>query len=228
MRLPIRKTDKIATAWRLSLFVAVTALSSSILSREPGKVAVLDDFESGLAPASWHGQVRLSNSHPAHGRNCLEVKFDSNSATLSTSPQNANWSGFERLLFDVFSPEVVPLILSLRLYDAVGGIPPNVAPDDFYLARRKLFVGSGWTHVEVVLKDLGASSERRALALDRIRQLTLAADLERPLTRYFDNFRLVAGLESISRAPSNAPHDTATRAEAGCVRVARVAVHVRR
>jgi len=222
MRLPIRKTDKIATAWRLSLLVAVMALSSSILSRESGKVAVLDDFESGPAPAGWHGQVRLSNSHPAHGRNCLEVKFDSNSATVSTSPQNGNWSGFERLLFDVFSPEVVPLILSLRLYDAVGGIPPNVAPDDFFLARRKLFVGSGWTHVEVVLKDLGASSERRALALDRIRQLTLAADLERPFTLYFDNFRLVAGLESTSSASSKAPQDTATRLEGRWVTIAQV------
>jgi len=203
-----------ATVWLPgTLLVAVMALSSSILSRESAKVAVLDDFESGPAPAGWHGQVRLSNSHPAHGRNCLEVKFDSNSATVSTSPQNGNWSGFERLLFDVFSPEVVPLILSLRLYDAVGGIPPNVAPDDFYLARRKLFVGSGWTHVEVVLKDLGASSERRALALDRIRQLTLAADPERPFTLYFDNFRLVTGIESNSSASSKAPQDTATRLE---------------
>src|SRR5207247_2461705 len=142
------------------------------------------------------------------GRNCLEVQFDSHSGILTTSLQEGNWSGYDRLLFDVYSPEATPTILSLRLYDAVGGDGPGVAPHDLYRADRKLFLGSGWTHVEIALQNLQVSSELRSLALEQIRRLTIAADGgTQPPALFFDNFRLVAGTEGDSTVSSKAPQD---------------------
>jgi len=111
----------------------------------------------------------------------------------------------------------------LRLYDAVGGDGPNVAPHDLYRADRKLFLGSGWTHVEVALQNLEVSSELRSIALDQIRRLAIIADTSsRSLTLFFDNFRLVSGPERDSTVSSKAPQDITTRLEGRWVTILQV------
>ncbi len=183
------------------------------LSQSPGsKVRVLDDFESDAGLTGWQGDVHRSTAHPSHGKNGLEVRFSASSSVLSYQPKNSDWGEFDRLLFDVYSPERTPVILSLRLYDAVGGDGPDVPQHDLYRADRKLFLGSEWTHVEVTLKGLQTSSELRSMVLDQIRRLTLLTDTgSRPLTLFVDNFRLVAGAEGNSTGPTVAPQDLMTR-----------------
>ena len=204
--------------WRYSGFafaaiaLGIVLVSDSLLSRPAPQVKVLDDFEAEASLTHWQGSVRVSTTHPAHGRNCLEVRFDSQSGILTTPFQEGNWTGYDRLLFDVYNPETTPVILSFRLYDAVGGDGPDVAPHNLYRADRKLFLGSGWSHVEVVLKSLETSSEERYLALDQIRRLTILTDTRtHPLTLFVDNFRLVAGIEGDSTASAKAPQDLITR-----------------
>ncbi|PYV86119.1 MAG: hypothetical protein DMG05_20765, partial [Acidobacteria bacterium] len=201
----------------------VMLVSTSTLSRPTPQVKVLDDFETDASLTRWQGSVKISTAHPAHGRNCLEVRFDSHSGILTTAFQEGNWTGYERLLFDVYNPEATPIILSLRLYDAVGGDGPNVAPHDLYRADRKLFLGSGWTHIEVVLRDLDTSSELRSIALDQVRRLTIMADTgSHPLTLFFDNLRLVTGAEGDSTLSAQAPQDITTRLEGRWVTILQV------
>src|SRR5436309_15618643 len=76
--------------------LGISALRPSIPSAEGGNVLVLDDFESVTLHGRWQGPARLSGAQPAHGRSCLEVRFDSRSTTLSASLPDSDWSGFER------------------------------------------------------------------------------------------------------------------------------------
>jgi Beta-galactosidase/Beta-galactosidase trimerisation domain len=217
------------TSWEYAGFVLVTIsclvvlVSTPTLSRPEPRAKLLDDFETAAPLTRWQGPVKISTAHPAHGKNCLEVQFDSRSGTLTTSLQDGDWTGYERLLFDVYNPEATPVILSLRLYDAVGGDGPNVSPHDLYRADRKLFLGSASTHVEVLLNNLETSSELRSLALDQMRRLTILADTSaRPLTLFLDNFRLVAGVEGDSTASAKAPQDLATRLDGRWVTILQV------
>jgi len=201
----------------------VLLVSTPTLSRPEPRTKVLDDFERAAPLTGWQGSAKISAAHATHGKNGLEVQFDSRSGTLTTSLQDGDWTGYERLLFDVYNPEATPVILSLRLYDAVGGDGPNVAPHDLYRADRKLFLGSAWTHVEVLLKSLETSSELRFLALDQMRRLTLLADTSgHPLTLFFDNFRLVAGVEGDSTASAKAPQDLTTHMDGRWVTILQV------
>ena len=199
----------------LILLIAGLPLFSRLaLSGEAGKVRVLDDFEAESSLSQWQGPLRLSSAHPAHGRNCLEARFDASSSGFSLLVKKGDWGGYDHLFFDVYSPEALPQILSFRLYDAVGGDGPDVARFDLYDAEGKLFLDPGWTHVEVGLRNLKASSELRSLALDRIRRFSISTDSStRQLALYFDNFRLTSGTEGTDTASAVAPQDTITRLE---------------
>jgi hypothetical protein len=203
--------------------VSAFLLSTWTFLSQTGKVLVLDDFETDASLSRWQGPCRLSTTHPAHGNSCLEVKFTSPSTTLSMPVKEGDWSGYDRLLFDVFSSEIQPRIISLRLYDAVSGDGPEVTRFDLYDAEGKLFLNPGWNHVEVVLRDLKASSELRPMALNRIRRLSISTDsIVRLLTLHFDNFRLVLGTEGAATASTMAPQDTTIRLEGRWVTILQV------
>lgn len=189
-------------------FLSETPQESSRTALGP-KIQILDDFESELIPGRWEGSVQRTTAHAARGRYALEARFDAKTNSLSAHMQNADWSSYDRLLFDAFNPEPQPAILSFDLYDAGGGGSSTDAPRyDYYSGEGKLFLAPGWTHVEFVLKGLRATSELRAIALDRIRRFTMTAQsMRHPLTLYFDNFRLAGGKGADLAAPFESPAD---------------------
>ncbi len=193
------------------------------LSIESPKVGIIDDFETGLDRNCWQGPIQLSQAHPAHGKSSLEVKFISASPSVSLQVKSGDWSGHDRLLFDVFNSESEPRILTFSLFDAVGESRADSDRFDHYWGEEKLFLGSGRTHVEVVLTNLNASSELRPLALDRIRRFTISANPNSlPLTLHFDNFRLVAGNEGSASVSKMSPEDTLTRLKGRWVSILQV------
>jgi hypothetical protein len=151
------------------------------------------------------------------------VDFKAASNTLSLAVPDGDWSGYDRLLFDVFNPESQPRVLTFILSDEIGGAGVDGDRFDRYWGDEKLFLGAGWTHVEVILTGLKASSELRSIAMDRIRQLAVSAESDLlPLTLYFDNFRLVSGAEEAATASVQAPQDTLTRLEGRWVAISQV------
>src|SRR5262249_54649206 len=88
---------------------AILLVSTSTLSGPESRAKVLDDFEAAAPLFSWQGSAKISTARPAHGKNCLEVQFHSHSGTLTTSLQDGNWTGYDRLLFDVYNPETTPV-----------------------------------------------------------------------------------------------------------------------
>ena len=85
-----------------------------------GRVLVLADFEDGASLDGWQSPLRPSTDHPSHGKGCVQVDFNSPRDAITLSVEDGDWSPYQRLLFDVFSGEAQPRILTFTLSDAVG------------------------------------------------------------------------------------------------------------
>jgi beta-galactosidase len=204
-------------------FLSETPQESSPAAARP-KIQILDDFEMELIPGRWEGSVQRTTAHSARGRYALEARFDAKTNSLSAHLKNADWSSYDRFLFDAFNPEPLPAILSFDLYDAGGGGSGlDASRYDYYSGEGKIFLAPGWTHVDFVLKGLRTTSELRSIALDRIRGFTLTAErMRHPLTLYFDNFRLASGIGAGLSTPLKSPTDLQVVVEGREVEISQV------
>src|SRR3954463_15268817 len=67
-----------------------------------GRTLVLDDFEFAGAAARWEGPVEISTEHASHGRQSLKVSLDRDRPQFSSAKLPADWSGHDRLRFDIY------------------------------------------------------------------------------------------------------------------------------
>jgi beta-galactosidase GanA len=183
----------------LLLFVPLCAYAAS-------SVLVLDDFEASGSSRRWVGPVAVDPTKAAHGRNSARVTFSSDKAEVSSSKLPADWSGYDRLLFDVYHPGERIRTLSVRLYDQAGSDAGSAAKYDYFEARRKILLQHGWNHVEIRLTGLQEASYAREISLDRVVRLAFLAD-STPLVLNIDNLRLVKGEESSQTMSTSAPGD---------------------
>jgi len=173
-----------------------------------GKVLVLEDFEEPGAAAHWEGApIDISTDHVAHGLRSASVRLDRDHAQISSSKLPANWSGYDRLLFDIYSDASGVSTATIRIYDAVGGDAGQAPRDEYFDGGNKILLVSGWTHVEVKLTPLRAATFQRDIALDRIRRVLLSFDARSSQTVSIDNFRLVLGKEGPDTISRQRPQD---------------------
>ena len=179
-----------------------------------GSVLVLDDFETPGAAARWEGPVEVSTEHASHGRQSLKVRLDRGSAQFSSAKLAGEWSGHDRLRFDIYCENAGVLTATLRVYDAVGGDVDKARKDDYADAGSKILVQKGWTHVEMALDPLKAATYERDIALDKIRRVLVSFDrAPLPLTIWVDNFRVTSGVEGAETASRTEPQDTVSGIE---------------
>jgi len=96
-----------------------------------------------------------------------------------------NWTGFESLVFEVFSPVDTIINLTLRIEDARH----NNRFDDRF--TRTFEVRPGLNEIKVPLDSVAAAPAGRSMDLKAVYALHLHAyKIEKPLTVYLDNFRL--------------------------------------
>jgi beta-galactosidase len=184
------------------------------------RVLVLEDFEDPGAAARWEGPADISAEHATHGRTAARVRLDRVHPQLSSAKLAPDWTGYERLLVDIYSDREGISTATIRIYDAVGG----EARDEYFDARNKLFIQKGWNHIEVRLTPLKAASYQRDMALDRIQRFTLSADPQSlPWTLWVDNLRLVSGVEGPETASRLLPQDSVTLIDNRWVTVRQVA-----
>ena len=79
----------------------------------------------------------------------------------------ADWTGYDRLLFDLYTEREGVSTASIRIYDAVGGDMAQAKRDEYFDGRGKIFLQKGWTHVEVRLTPLKAATFLRDLFTDQ-------------------------------------------------------------
>ncbi|MBI4875226.1 MAG: beta-galactosidase [Acidobacteria bacterium] len=199
--------------------IAILALLLAAPAVGP-RVLVLEDFEDPGAAARWEGQAEISGERAAHGQSAARVRLDRDHPQFSSARLAADWSGYERLLFDIYSQRESVSTATLRIHDAAGGDARN----EYFDARNKIFLQPGWNHVEVRLTPLKAATYERDMALDRIRRLAVSADPPSlPWTIWVDNIRLVSGEEAPPTASRLQPQDSVTLIDNRWVTVRQVA-----
>jgi beta-galactosidase GanA len=225
---PGRYSERRGEALRLCFALsalALTALSFSspaqTQSAKPAAVTkVLADFEAEASLAGWRGKVELSRNHAGHGRQSLKTSLLPEDVLSDELPKD--WRGYDRLLFDIFNPEVAPIYLGVRIYDELADDYAAEARGEAFLADRKLLLIPGMNHVEVKLDGLETASSRK-LALDRVRRFAISVKgLEHPLTIYIDNLRLVNGIEGGATASLLKPEDGRAVLDSRFVRLGQV------
>src|SRR2546422_888298 len=171
-----------------------------------GAVTVLDDFESADSLGLWRGQVALTEELASHGHRSLKATLFPDDVVSEKLPKD--WRGYGRLLLDIYNAEASSILVGLRLYDELADDVEAEARSESYLADQKLLLISGWNHIEVRLDGLEVSSASRALALDKVRRLTITSNgLNHPVTIYIDNLRLARGDETTATASRQRPED---------------------
>ena len=169
-----------------------------------GRVLMLEDFESSNSIARWEGQLDASPDHASHGGHSGRVRLDDSHPEFSSEKLASDWSGYERLLFDIHSGRDGISYSTIRIYDA-----KNAAKNDYFEAANKIFLQKGWNHIEIRLTPLKAASYLRDIDLKNIRRVLLRFDSARmPWTIHVDNFRLVSGEEGPATASRVQPQDT--------------------
>jgi hypothetical protein len=190
---------------RLAFLLAAPLLAGA------GQVRVLDDFETPASIQRWEGPLLISRDRATHGVSSGRFSFTAGHARLSSRQMNNDWSGFDRLAFDVYSNSDEPKALSLAIYDAVGGDVGKAAKYDYFDANRKLLLLKGWNHVDVSLRHLRAANTVRDIDLRRVVRLVLSAGQGAlPLTVDLDNVRLISGTENATARSRTSPADAVT------------------
>ena len=174
------------------------ALLSSVCCLGANKTLVLDDFESPNTLSRWQGPAEQTSNPVSHGSHALRIRMNQADPEISSTHLAGDWRGYDRLLFDLYQDETQVSTATLRIADSVGA--------DFFEAGNKVLMVKGWTHVEVKLTPLRASSFLRNLALDKITRVTLSFR-RGPGTVTVDNLRLAAGEEGASTRSRMEPRD---------------------
>ena len=194
----------------LPLLASVLLLPGSRVTpaQSSGRVLVLEDFESPDAATRWEGLTGIATDRATHGKHSARIRIDGGRSQISSTKLPADWRGYDRLLFDVYSERDPVSTAGIRIYDSVGGDAGQAAKDDYFDGAGKIFLIKGWNHVEVSLTPLKAATYSRDIALDRIRRLQLSfSSVRSPETVYIDNLRLVSGNEGAATASRLEPAD---------------------
>ena len=104
---------------------------------------------------------------------------------ISIQEPHPDWTGYDRLAFEVYSEEPAPVELVLRIDDARHN---NDYADRF---NRALIIQPGPNRISISLDDVQRAPRTRPMDMTRIRGLTLfAVDPPRPFSVYLDGLRL--------------------------------------
>ena len=113
---------------RLLLFFAPVFLlpGSHFAPAQPsGRVLVLEDFETPDAAARWDGVTGITTDRATHGQHSARVRIDRNHNQISSTKLAADWRGYDRLLFDVYSERDSVSTAGIRIYDAGRRCQPD-------------------------------------------------------------------------------------------------------
>src|SRR5947207_4990360 len=101
----------------------------------PGRTLVLEDFEAADSLSRWEGSIEITADHVSHGRSAARVSLNREHPQFSSARLAADWSGYDRLLFDLYSERDGVSTATVRIYDAVGGDAGSTARDDYFDGR---------------------------------------------------------------------------------------------
>lgn len=167
---------------------------------------IINDFENNSSQGNWEGSGTISGKFPAHGNKCLElVNSREKSSWFEIKSFPHDWSGYELLKFDIYNPSDQLYYGNIQIFDKLGSDEQAEFQGQSYNGE-KLFVNTGWTHFEFLLRQATVEEGNRSLALNQIRKLRLS--FGHPNNSLFvDNIRLVKGQEGRKTSSKSEPND---------------------
>lgn len=132
---------------------------------------------NGEPPAGWGREL----SNLVRRLTFLPARYPG----MSILEPHPDWTGYERLVFQVYSEEPAPVGLVLRINDSRHN---NAYGDRF---NRTLVIQPGSNRISIALDDVRRAPTTRLMDMTHIRGLTLfAVDPPMPFSVYLDGFRL--------------------------------------
>jgi len=176
--------------WCGAVLVMALLMTGAGLTAQPAAVKptvkILTSFEgrAGSGKNAWSSNVPkgVTFKHATHLKQSFWVMLRSTGARVQSPSRllEADWSGFERLLLDVFV-EGSPFALDIEILDQHGSS---------YLVPA-YYLRSGANTIEVDLA--GAATELDLTAIDRL-LFRVSGGVVADNTAYFDNLRLTVGV----------------------------------
>jgi len=131
----------------------------------------------------WPTTLRLSSEHVSEGRRSLAVRTgDGAWPGVIYNAGGADWTGFERLLWDLYNPGE-PFRLRVRIDDRAR---PSYETGYF----DRIAIGTGWNRCELPTARIRRTVGAGAFDLGRVWRLALYTDGDEHRAFFIDNVRL--------------------------------------
>lgn len=149
----------------------------------------LASFESAIEMFGHKGQVERTKEFPTHGDYALKIHLTNEKYSGVTFDRLFNdWSGYQKLKFDVYNPQADAFIMSVRINDVEHQIRGWINTDRF---NGQFVVSPGWNHVVFSLAEVEHTPAQRVMDMHHISHLVIyAAQLNAERDIYLDNVHL--------------------------------------
>ena len=141
--------------------------------------------------AGNHGRFSVSNEFGFYGDRSLKLSLGTETFSgLSLDYMPGDWQGYSLLHLAVYNPQPTPVILTVRIHDAVHETDGMWQYTDRYNQRFSLSPEK-WTTIQIPLEDVKHAPETRKMNMDQIRNVGFfVTQAPNPLTLYLDDIRL--------------------------------------
>ena len=152
----------------------------------------INSFESRLEMARLSGEYESSSRsklHATDGTYSLEINLAPGTYPgISLDYLYEDWREYDRLSFDTFLEGSTPLLITVRINDALH----NQHYTDRFNKQYVLLPGANTIAID--LSEVGKAPRTRAMDMSRITNICIFSyRLKEPRTLFFDNFRLEKG-----------------------------------
>jgi hypothetical protein len=132
----------------------------------------------------------ISDEHPSHGLKSIKLDLypfnKPDYPGLAPMIKEHNWSGFNVLSFDIYSPDEQSLTISVRIDDK------KEYPEYQDRYNKRIVLDPGMNNIRVPINTLVTSGTGRALKLKEIQRLSIfVKNPDRKVVLYVDYIRLI-------------------------------------
>jgi VanZ family protein len=154
---------------------------------------VLAGFESQYEMERWEFSrvnVRRSQQFVKSGKHSLEVDYLlGRYPNISLQHLKSDWSGYNKLMFSVYSPNYQDLKFEVKVYDKKHIENGGKYSDRF---NENITLKHGWNSIEIAMSDIISAPKQRSMDIHEIKVFSIFTDnLIQPVTIYIDDIRLM-------------------------------------
>lgn len=154
----------------------------------------LADFESSFELSRWDthlAELAMEGKTVRYGKGAMRIRFlPGEYPDITLKDFVADWRGFKSLRFSIYSTEVTPVNMELKIYDRHHQLSNYAYSDRF---NRSLQLNPGWNDISISLDEVHTAPRNRELNMAEIVSFSLfLTQLDKPVIMFFDGLHLSA------------------------------------